>query len=262
MELYKAIKWRKQAKKDEEAYLASEPPITPGFYGNIPPSFTLNLGGFGDSNLAYYFICGPGPKPLCAVSGYTGARLVTLHQNVDLKSAPLAYVTVPKAGQFKLHGVVSVPAPPGSQESVASIAFDSTGGIMDPIYQFKATVGSGKSLHLEQFSWRQTGNWKKQKQGDQRIFELTRNSDRQEASEKVARWQEDTLPAEGRMGSFQLIGSGASGELGGHWKLVAVVSILGLARMQWAAEKMADQMIERGGKALGNVALMGVGFAA
>jgi hypothetical protein len=63
------------------------------------------------------------------------------------------------------------------------------------------------------------------------------------------------------MATFQMPGSGASGELGEHLKLAAVVSVLAVARMDWAAEKAADQMIERGERALGRMATMDIGFA-
>jgi hypothetical protein len=250
MELYEALKWRKEAQEHEQAYLASEPPITPGHYGNIPHSFSVHLGGIGDFDNAYYYLCEPGPQPLFAVSGYTGARVVTLHQNTDLKSAPLAYVTVPKVG-FHLRGSITLPAPPGSRDDVVSLPFDGSGGVTSPVYQFEATVGGTRA---EMFAWQQVGTYER---GKPRMWELTRNV----SSEKVARWQEEVVSAEGKMATFQMLGSGTSGELGEHLKLAAVVSVLAVARMDWAAEKAADQMIERGERALGRMATMGVGFA-
>jgi hypothetical protein len=209
--------------KHEQEYISSEPPITPGYYGNIPPIFSIHLGGFGDSNLAYYFLCSPGPQPLFAVSGYTGARVATLHQTVDLKSAPLAYVTVPEV-RFHLHGSISLPGPPGSNEATVSVPFDGSGGVMSPVYQFEATVGSDKNARAEMFAWQQVGKHEKAKP---RLLELTRNV----SSEKVAGWLEEFVPAEGKMATFQMLGSGASGELGVCLKLAAVVSALALARM-------------------------------
>ena len=254
MELYKVLRWRNQAKQHEQAYLDSEPPITPGYYGNIRSTFSIHLGGFGECNLAYYFLCEPGPTPLCAVTGWTGARVVTLHQNVDLKSAPLAYVTVPKVSPvgFHLNGSISLPAPSGSQDGVVNLPFDGRGGVMSPVYQFEAIVGVGEHARVEMFAWQQVG---KQEWGKPRVYELTRNS----ANEKVARWREDFVPMIGQMATFQLFGSAANGVLGEHVKLAAVVSMLAIARMEWASEKAAEQMIEHGAKTLDQMGTMGVG---
>ena len=126
---------------------------------------------------------------------------------------------------------------------------------MSPVYQFEAAVGQGANARTEMFAWQQVGKDKWGRPG--LVLELTRNSE----NEKVARFEEEFVPAEGQMATFKLLGSAASGELGEHVKLAAVVSVLAIARMEWAAEKAADQMVEHGGKLLGQVDTTGVGLA-
>lgn len=147
--------------------------------------------------------------------------------------------------------IVALPAassgPDGPVNQIAQLSAQKS--IKFDNFNFTCPVGGAQ----EQFEWR-SDNVLKPVEG--RPYERTlvrmRNGE-----EVVGRWTDDRAPEKSaKLGTFQFEGSGATGELGAYWALMAVMTLLRISQVKWEASLAADKMLAGAAK----VALLGTGL--
>lgn len=89
--------------------------------------------------------------------------------------------------------------------------------ILKEVHSFAVVVGHGANASPEKFEWRSSGF----RMG----YKLVRLSSRNE--ETVAQWTYDSMGGlRSKVATFEFVGSGASGEMGDAWSLMAVLTML------------------------------------
>lgn len=264
------------------------PKLEPGFYGDFPSSFTIHFAGMGGSSLAYYWAlmaqgkekvkdeesyedygdpekekdegeAADGLTPLYAVSN-DGKHLfhTTLHSKPDINSSPLAI-----AGQHRvLTTAARIVMPRGhgaegeqKENRVEQMALRKS-TLTHETYTWSFPVPSpadAGELQTDTFEWR------KPFFSSSRTRTLFRRGTGVGTSEKEQKegeaictwvsqpWKKDKSTL---LGTVSFLGSGATGELGAEWKLMAVMTILRLLStdMGWTD---LGRMMKGSGKMLG-----------
>jgi hypothetical protein len=254
----------------------SQPALTPGVYGYFPTTFSIHFAApsrhkkkpgtlllaTSKDNRQY--------MPLYAVSFYRtlAKHQITLYSGPTSQSAPLGLAGTEK--YFDAESTLALPPAPAKAVGVAGTDTKATnqierlkehGSITTRRTRFRAVVGHQA---VETFELR-SGNVFKDKTCNLSLVRLNRSDTAKSDSpgdeeEVVGTWtgelrtspktksQENGIPGTCKMGTFQFHGSGATGELGQCWTLMAVMALLPMVQGQLRALDMAYQMAKAAGE--------------
>ena len=246
-----------------KAPVLTEPILPPGSYGAFPTAFSIYFAaGSQDKKSDFFTLCqaehqgANAPQALNAITVHKGAvkHHLTLFSGPRYDSPPLALGGIEKF--FSGTVILALPAPAGAAPAnQIEILKDQKSWTAD-LHNFHAVVG-GPGAPAERFDWRGDDA---RLAGKKPIFERKLFRLRGGAEEVVGVWADEKDPqalAAGRLGSFVFHGSGATGELGPYWTLLAVASCVKLFQNTWEARAAADKMIKAAPGLLG----AGLGFA-
>lgn len=238
----------------------TEPILNPGFYGAFPSAFTLYLTQLSTDKKGddYFSICQTGAQiqPLNVFSVHKGMvkHHITFYSSNRYDSPPLALAGIDKL--FTGSPVLALPGPANNPEPKNNIITlkDHKKWTSD-LFSFAVPIGE----RSETFEWR--GDDVRQKKATPFERKLVRLSNAQGVEEVVGIWQDadEQAVTTGRMGAFELQGSGATGELGQYWTLLTVVSCIKLFQNSWEARAAADKMIKAAPALLGQGLSLGLG---
>ncbi|KAK2596692.1 hypothetical protein QQS21_006207 [Conoideocrella luteorostrata] len=251
---------------EKEAFL--RPALSPGYYGAFPATFGLHfLGRSQDKKADYYIIgldhSGASVQPLYAVTVHKGTvkHQVTLHAGPNHSDAALGLAGAEKL--FRSMSLVALPAPAaGSGDSAPTAVNDIVQlspqkSLKYDNFNFSSVVGSGAR---EDFEWRSDNVLKPPPKGKLYERTLVRVRSGNGAEETVGRWTDDAAPEKtAKLGTFAFEGSGATGELGSYWGLMAVMTLLRITQIKLEASAAADKMLSAAAKVMLTGAGMGMG---
>lgn len=240
----------------------SQPALTPGFYGQFPFTFSIFfVESRKDKKTDYYVLATEDTQrvsPFKAISFHGGMakHSITLHSGPTANSAPLALAGIEK--RFHSTSIIALPAlaagPGGAINQVERLKYQ--GSLMNPEMPFSVAVGMPGSTHqhTETFEWRSDPvvRGKPEKSLKRRLVRLSSSTETGE--DIVAIWIDELIPEKSKLGTFCFQGSGATGELGQYWALMAVMTSIRISQMEWLASIVADNMIK------GAVGLAGAGI--
>jgi hypothetical protein len=125
-------------------------------------------------------------------------------------------------------------------------------GFKSPTCSFSVTVGRGQGMHDEQFEWRQSHgdevkaldewhwglklvrlNNEKPDEGGGK-GKNRKSGESSDGKEIVAVWADTGKLSMSKIGKFQFLGSGATGELGECWAIMAIVSVVRLWQINYS----------------------------
>lgn len=178
---------------------------------------------------------------------------LTLHSGPDPDSPALAVAETKRVGRITHRSLITV-ADPGSTTTTTTTTTTTEGlsahasGLTSVSYSFSADVGrgggggGGQDLRREKFEWRTSrgGEVKNLDRGPGRkLVRLSTEADgvggtravrdpgaTSDGKEVVAVWADNARWRENRTGRFQFLGSGATGELGDGFAVLAVATAL------------------------------------
>jgi hypothetical protein len=264
----------------------SQPALTPRVYGYFPTTFSIHFAGPShhkkkpDSLLLATSKDNRQYMPLYAVSYYRvlAKHQITLYSGPTSQSAPLGLAGAEK--YFNAESILALPPPPTPKEAVGVVGTDTEAAnqverlkehssIATRRTRFRTVVGQA----VETFELR-SGNLFNDKTSNLSLVRLKRSNTAKSDSpgdeeEVVGTWtgelrtspkakgQEDGIPGTCKMGTFQFQGSGATGELGQYWTLMAVMALLRMVEGELRALHMVVQM----GKAAGELVSIGLDIA-
>lgn len=250
----KSSKPSKSQGADREAFL--RPSLPPAYYGAFPPTFSLHFLGRSQDKKADYYIIGidkNGPvQPVSAVTIYKGAvkHQVTLHAGPNHSDPPLGLAGAEKL--FRSMSLVALPAASSTPEGAVNriVPLSPQKSLKFDNFNFSCPVGDAGVE--EQFEWRSDSIIRPP---PGKLYE--RALIRMKGEEVVGRWTDDPAPEKSaKLGTFQFEGSGATGELGQYWTLMAVMTLLRISQIKWEASAAADKMLS----AAARVTLLGAGL--
>jgi hypothetical protein len=218
----------------------------------FPPAFNL----YCEASLKHYifYIGGEKTQKLYAVSlhiGIFGKPDLILHDGPESSDQPLA--TVKNDGMLSRHSIVKIPSFPGSKLDNIHEDLRFHYGLKSTTCTFSIPIEYDAEVYVENFEWRQShgdevkalSGWPlgmklvrsrngtpERKGGKRKEREIGESSD---GNEVVAVWAFHAKPSMTKIGMFQFLGSGATGELGEHWAIVAIVSVFRLWQISYAA---------------------------
>lgn len=234
------------------------PILVPGFYGQFPAIFSISFAWRDDDTKSLIFFIydetnrqgekGQQGTKLYAFSIKTRRRhqTLTLYTGANPDSdSPLAFAAKEKA--FHSTTAISLPAhATGPLNQVERLENNSSLKSLSERFSFSVAVGlspsagSSANQQTEQFEWR--GERAKptrpmQPQNDspdeRRLVRLSSNA-LGRAEEVVGVWtDEPPTPFRGnKLGTFEFLGAGRSGELGPAWTLMAVMTLLRILEIE------------------------------
>ncbi|KAF7302900.1 hypothetical protein MKEN_01252300 [Mycena kentingensis (nom. inval.)] len=172
--------------------------------------------------------------PLHHVSIHTKRPHLVLHSSADNASAPLATASYKDVWKSKPSSIVTLfPLPDASVEEELEADIG-----LHTVFRFALDVGRGKETQREYFEWRTSRGEEVRALNDSRfrsgmkLVRLTGNpggaaaSSSSDGKEIVAVWADQTSFSLTKVGKFEFIGSGATGEMGERFAVMAVVSCL------------------------------------
>ncbi|KAI1846470.1 hypothetical protein JX266_007367 [Neoarthrinium moseri] len=240
------------AQRGPRASSSKEPPQLVNLPRKFPPAFgmyyqkavripTFNLGAEED-------------QPAFAVTfhtvGHSSSPQLVLHSTADPGSAPLAIAE--RTGRLGHRSVVTLPAPPGPGSEAESVTEEVHAhvSITSVAYGFSVEVGEGASARREKFEWRSSKGSEVKSLGSgkgspgRKLVRLSTEADgvggtravRDQGSssdgrEVVAAWADNPKWSGNKAGGFQFLGSGATGELGDRFSVMAVATALRIWEM-------------------------------
>jgi hypothetical protein len=220
--------------------------------GRFPSTFNL----YSELSLKHhtFYLGGEKSQRLYALSlhsGLFGKAEIILHDGPERTDKPLA--TVKNDGIFSRHCIVNIPSFQNAKIGNVQEDLRFHYGLKATTCTFSVPIEHGASTYVENFEWRQSqGDEVKALSGWPVGLKLVRseiatpsgkggkNKDRaigesSDGNEVVAVWAYQAKPSMSKLGKFQFLGSGATGELGDHWAITAVVSVLRLWEITYAA---------------------------
>lgn len=255
----------------------SQPALKPGVYGYFPTTFSIHLAAPSRHKKKPDSLLLATPKdnrqymPLYAVSFYRtlAKHQITLYSGPTSQSAPLGLAGIEK--YFNAESILALPPPPPPKEAAGVAGTDTEAanqverlkepsGIATRRSRFRAVVGQA----VETFELR-SGNVFKDQTCSLSLVRLKRSGamkpdslgDEEEVvgtytgnirTSPKTKGQENGIPGTHKMGTFQFQGSGATGELGQYWTLMAVMTLLRMVQGQLRASDMAYQMAKAAGE--------------
>ena len=235
--IVRAVKYAASNQKERDT--ARQSSMTPGSYGHFPPSMGLFYVQPGeDYKSQQFYLAEIASERLYAVTfhnGY-GSRQMTLYSESKHESSPLAIsANESRASSNAAITLPSLKAVEGSTMCTEQLKYS----FGSSKFTFSAYVGCEPERQIETFEWRLDKNSSKPQ-----VRRLARLAG--EEVEFVARWVEGTVPTrQGKIASFEFLGSGATGELGEYWALMAVASALRICQWHWYVELLLSELLER-----------------
>lgn len=228
----------------------SQPMLTPGLYGCFPAVLSVSFAWHNDDKKTSTFFLmdesnRDGAKPQRLYAFLVHKRKV--HHSLTLfsgpsveKSSPLAMAGSHSALQ-SASTLIALPGPPSegdlpvaSGNRIERLESKNSLRKLSDLSSFTVAVGRPVSSDagdtVESFEWRgdsalHTSGGRNNNAAERRLVRL--NSRITGGEEVVGVWNDDTSPMSGnKLGTFQFLGSGASGELGEYWALMAVMTLL------------------------------------
>lgn len=212
--VYRLVKYAVSAHEERDAAKAAS--IPPGFYGNFPSSLGLYYLGDGQDYKSLRFYLGTLDQPAEKLYALTyheayGFRQMTLYSTLEFKPPVLAIA----ANEKRVSGNGLLTLPPLAEGQGHTFDERLKYNLRNNTHSFSAMI----DRRAETFEWRED------KQLKPKIRRLVRFAGNE--VETVALWREGSVPnRQGRLATFEFLGSGATGELGARWALMAVVSVL------------------------------------
>ncbi|RMJ23403.1 hypothetical protein PHISP_05737 [Aspergillus sp. HF37] len=268
----------------------SQPTLIPGFYGYFPTKFSIHFAGPSrDEKKTNSLLLATSENkkqhtPFYAVSFYKtlAKHRITLYSGPTSRSAPLGLAGNEK--YFHPESILALPPParaPAPKEAVEGKTTDTKAttqverlkehsSITTRRITFRAMVGHQA---VETFELR-SGNVLKDKTCNHTLVRIKRGGAAKSDSpggeeEVIGTWtneirtslktkgQENGIPDTCKWGTFQFHGSGATGELGQYWTLMAVMTLLRMLEGQLRALDMVVQL----GTAAGEIVSIGLDIA-
>ena len=177
---------------------------------------------------------------------------MTMHSGLSSRSSssssdhapPLAAVQA--TGRLRQDFAITLPALPPHEHEQRTEILRYSATFTREIFWFAMRIGDGPGQRVERFEWRHSRGvevrsveggsrwgWKLVRMGpgsDKAVGET--ESQAESSSEVVAVWADPGSLSLSRVGEFELKGSGATGELGQLWSLMAVVSCMCIWQMR------------------------------
>ncbi|KAF3481667.1 uncharacterized protein GIQ15_04426 [Arthroderma uncinatum] len=239
----------------------STPRLTPGVYGSFPSQFSIYFAGPGQAKKTDHFYLATDEdgrvNPLNLFTAHTAmVKLqVILYAGTDLNSAPLGLAGTEKF--FSSTSVIGLPVPAGGEGGNQIERMTDQKKLKFAILNFSVGVGVGAGQEKGDFEWR-SDHLFSTKPREMVEYRLSRLGADGTEGEVVGIWSKKLEIGEDcKMGTFRFQGSGATGELGEYWTLMAVMSVIRLCQVDWVAKGAAEGFFKAGGKLAG----AGLGFA-
>ena len=251
--------------KSSKDQILSSPILPPGIYGTFPPSFSIYLAGSSqDKKSDFFTLCQTQtlgqnvPQPLNAITVHKGLgkHHLTLYSSPRYDSLPLALGGIEKF--FSGTAILALPAPVGAEPKNQIETIKDHKSWTADLHSFSASVGT----RTERFEWRGDNVRRAGKKPYERKLVRLGTGQGQGTEEIVGIWTDEQDPqtlAAGNLGTFAFQGSGATGELGEYWTLLAVASCVKLFQNTWEARAAVDKIIKAASNLLGAGLEMGVG---
>jgi hypothetical protein len=177
---------------------------------------------------------------------------LTLYAGTDVdSSSPLALAggTVTQSSSFiALPGSDSIDTS-GSENRIETLQYNGSLRNLSELYSFSIPVGQSGATKLEDknetFEWRSDSVLKRNgRHQERRLIRL--ESTATQGEEVVAVWTDDASPMTGnKLGAFEFLGSGATGELGEYWALMAVMSFIRIIEIRYPGAEGVSGMASR-----------------
>lgn len=226
--IYRLIKYAASSQDERDATKSA--PFSAGFYGRFPISLGMYYAGAGpDYKSQRFYLGSEDDGKLYALTFHDayGLHQMTLYSTPEYK-APLLGLAL---NETRLGSGATITLPPTSSSSSTG---EQGGNRVEKLkynfqrstHSFTVVVGRGTDARTETFEWRDD------KKPKPKIRRLTRIAP--EGLEIVAVWKEGSVPnRQRRLATLEFFESGATGELGELWTLMAVVSALRVCQSQW-----------------------------
>lgn len=245
----------------------SQPVLPPGVYGHFPAVFTITFAWNSDDKKSSTFFVKDESKEGQAVRLYAFSmnrrkihHSLTLFNGTDVdSSSPLALAggTATQSSSFiALPGLNDggISAPENRIERL-----ENKGSLrsLSELFCFSIPVGSSGNVEVQQqiesFEWRGDSALNKRNGNplERRLIRL--ESTTTQGQEVVGVWTDDVSPLTGnKLGTFQFLGSGATGELGEYWTLMAVMSLIRILEVRYPGAEGVSGMASRARPVGGN----------
>lgn len=232
-----------------------------GFFGRFPPVFSVHFAWRSDDGKSFIFFIKDEttdtPERLYAfsVSRRRAHNSLTLYAGTDPETSR-ALALAGKDKDSRSASAITLPKEiaTGSTDEYDIKRLDNKGRLktLSELFHFRMpVVGTGRE---EDFEWRGGSVLDNRRVSERRLIRMRESTGRVEAEEVVGVWNDETpLPTRGnKLGTFQFLGSGSTGELGPPWALMAVVTLLRILEINGAGpEALAAMASGSGGKILG-----------
>lgn len=222
--------------------------LQPGFFGNFPSVFSISFAWRSDDDKSFIFFIkseekGREPERLYAFSisrRRSAGDSLTLYAGTNPESSPpLAYARSDKTSNST--SVITLPSREGGEATDAahgggSERLENSSSRLTLAELFRFQVGVGGENMAEGFEWRG---------GSAPERRLVRMQGGGAAWEEVVGVWTDETPSSMRgnkLGTFEFLGSGTTGELGPYWTLMAVVTLLRILEVNSAGPEALAAM--------------------
>lgn len=233
--------------------------LQPEFFGVFPLVISVSFAWRSDDNKSFIFFIkdetGDKSERLYAFSIHRrgSSQTLTLYAGTDPDaSPPLALGGADKAS----HSTSIITLPSHANQSTPincteRLENKSSHRKLSELFHFQLRVGEARVT--ESFEWRQDSVLHRSAVPGRRLVRLSSKVGGG-GEEVVGVWSDETpTPTKGnKLGTFQFLGSGATGELGAHWTLMAVMTLLRVLEINSAGpEALAAMAGISGGMVLG-----------
>jgi hypothetical protein len=238
-----------------------ESTLEAGFFGRFPPVFSVHFAWRSDDDKSFVFFIKDETTDTAerlyafAVSRRRARNSLTLYAGTDPETSPVLALAG-KDKNSRSTSIITLPreVTPDSTDEYDIKRLDNKGKLktLSELFHFRMPV-AGTGIK-EDFEWRGGSVLENRRVSERKLIRMRESTGSGETEEVVGVWNDETPSSMrgNKLGTFQFLGSGSTGELGPAWALMAVVTLLRILEINGAGpEALAAMSSGLGGKILG-----------
>lgn len=238
-----------------------ESTLEAGFFGRFPPVLSVHFAWRSDDGKSFIFFIKDETTDTAerlyafSVGRRRAHNSLTLYAGMDPETSP-ALALAGKDRNSRSSSIITLPREiaPDSTKEPCIRRLENTGRLksLSELFHFRMLV-AGTGIE-EDFEWRGGSAWGNRRVSERNLVRMRESTGKGEIEEVVGVWNDETpsFTRGNKLGTFQFLGSGSTGELGPAWALMAVMTLLRILEINGAGpEALAAMSSGSGGKILG-----------